>query len=332
MKICWLSENFSKRSKEEIERFIIDCKSNIEHVKEIMPFFISHGYEYLEHFIEYFNLELDKDGTTSIFCVDDAKTLEYIILNGGNVRHYLKDGNNVLFHHVCEYGDMKLIETLTKYGVDINDRCNGDSLLTGFLRTHIDVDAEDFCLLIRSGYDLHTDYSSVDYCLKECRDSVLVMLITAGADWRRLRISYRKFNKIFKKIIRQIDEDMDNMVNNTVNDVLKTKLRLQDNNVKPFKSSGTNFYDLPHVQLLDAFHVFMYGSYAETHPLYNTTEKDLGMLEKLDLDQVDYGYYEKKLQTKLKQASIIFQCSAIGRELAQESYEACESSSKRLKI
>lgn len=332
MKIRWLSENFSKSSKEEIERFIIDCKSNIKHVKEIIPFFMD-SCEYLEHFKEYFNLELDEEnGITPVFYVRDAKVMEYVILNGGNVQHRLKDGDDVLFHRMCDLKNIKLFEILTKHGLDINRRCNGDSLLTCYMKSYIHVETRLLRAMVRCGYNIHDDYSSVNYCLENDIESSLTRLVMAGADWKGLVNPHDIFEGVFCKIIRHIDKDMDNMVNNTIDDALKTKLRLGDDNIKPFKSSGTNFYDLPHVQILDAFHVFLYGSYAETHPLYSPTEKDMGMLEKLQLDQEDGDYYEKKLQNKLKQASIIFQCSVIGRELAQESYESCESSSKKIKI
>ncbi len=331
MKSRWLSGNFSKSSKEEIEQFIIDCKRNIEHVKEIIPFFMG-SCEYLEYFKEYFNLELDDDGMTSVFYVTNAKAMEYVILNGGNIQHRLKDGDDVLFYSMCDLENIKLIEILTKHGLDINRRCNGDSLLTHYMKSYFYVETEILRTMVRCGYNIHDDYGSVDYCLENDKESCLTRLVMLGADWKGLVHPFAIFEQVFYKIIRRIDKDMDNMVNNTVDDALKAKLRLQDSNIKPFKSSGTNFYDLPHVQLLDAFHVFLYGSYAETHPLYNATEKDMGMIEKLALNQEHGEYYEKKLQNKLKQASIIFQCSAIGRELAQESYEACESSSKKIKI
>lgn len=147
---------------------------------------------------------------------------------------------------------------------------------------------------------------------------------------RVLCVDYIPF--LLKELIAHVDTVTSALHKNKLDISLNYLVRIPDDeyNLKAFDPEGFLFFKVPLYQLLDAFHVFLYGSYAETHPLYEQTKNQVGYLThfKLDKEQVELELFEV-LKDRLKMHNFILYHSAVGHEIAVED---CESASKKIKI
>lgn len=294
------------------------------------------------------NMEFDvnmklKDGETCLFFAKTVRMFLYLLHRGADVLHTNNDGELCLNIFMQDIDDDKIIAEILKHclklGVDINHVNRfGRNILWDFMM-RAEAKTESFLLLSQNGVkvDQRDDkgYCITSYFLQEFADlkncDVFMWIILAGADWRPCSALVRGHccYYICYSMCCYITEETNKIIDNTYDEHLERKTAMQENNLVDFKNYGTNFFTLPYIQILDALHMLLYGTYKSTHPLYNETKIE-GFLD--DVEEADKEACEndlKYLQHRLYLQMCALKKSKLGQETKNRDYESVQ---KKLKI
>lgn len=158
---------------------------------------------------------------------------------------------------------------------------------------------------------------------------MLPLALINGLDWRLLNTTNMNLVIIrFKELlINKLNEEfMQIYLDNYVKSIKEKVMFKDDNLLRDLDCYRINFRKIPYHNLLDALHLFFYGTYLKTHPLYvqkNDTEKRL--FHYVDKNILDLGPF----QDILDDFALDFGDTNLGQKCKEKDCESVYSNNKK---